>query len=124
MYRVWFKDEKGQAIIEYALILVLIVSCISFIAFFSGLVKNKIESITCRINCVIFESQYELYLVENDAKHSDTLYYHFVQCYEDSMCPKNFPVTYVNGKIKCSGHSNDDTIDKDDGDDGESVPFL
>lgn len=51
--------------------------------------------------------------------HTDVLFSQFLQENGEDICPNQKDIIYIDGKIRCSMHSEDN----EDGDDG-SVPFL
>ena len=80
-FKLSYKNEKGNASIEYVLILAMIVTIVFAFFSISLSMKRAINSSTCKINCTIAESQYNDYLRQRGILHSDTLYSKFIQIY-------------------------------------------
>lgn len=118
-----YNNEFGNAIVEYILILSVIATIIFSLASIGLKLKEQFVTSTCRINCLMTEVQYKSYLDQNGVNHLESLLEHFVRNLDD-ICPENNRVSYVDGKVKCSGHFGDDTGSSNDDNGGGEVPFL
>ena len=125
LLRLYNKNQKGNASIEYVLILSIIVTIVFTLFTISLNVKGVINSSTCEISCTVVESEYKNYLQQRGNAHSETMYSQFFQEYGSEVCPENNIVTYVNGNLRCSVHSNEkNNIEDDQKENDDPVPFL
>lgn len=76
-------------------------------------VKDAKEKV-CNVNCVQVERMYEIYLEVEGIVHSDSVFEGFLNEQMRVLCPEHGVFNYVDGKIKCSEHSEEE----------EDVPFL
>ena len=86
-------------------------------------IKEKAKEKVCNANCLQLERMYEAHLFMKEIKHSESVFNKYLQEYGEDICPDHGNISYVNGKIQCSVHMEDDDVESDDKDDG-SVPFL
>ncbi len=117
--RSFLKESKGAAIIEYVLLLSII--SLTVITVFVPVV-NVVENMICTINCSLLEAQYKNYLSASNLNHSDAFFAQFLQGYKGNVCPNHKDLIFIDGNVRCSGHSKGN--ESDNGDDGDGVPFL
>ncbi len=85
---------------------------------YGGYIKKAKEEV-CKGNCLQVERDYEMYLEEEGIEHSEVAFEQFLEGYGKKLCPEYGEINYVDGKVKCSVHSEVD----DESDEGD-VPFL
>lgn len=93
-------------------------------AVFFRLYKGYAEKTTqqvCNANCLQLERMYHIYLLMENKEHTNNVFDEFLQKHEGTICPANGDIKYVNGKVRCMLHSEDEANGSND--DG-SVPFL
>lgn len=105
---------KGFTLIEIVVVIgVLAVLAGVAVATFSGYVEMAREAV-CKANCLGLERMYEGYLELEGLEHSDVVFQQFLKEYGKEICPCRGEISYLDGKVRCSVH------DEDEGD----VPFL
>jgi len=62
----------------------------------------------CNNNCLALEEGYNYYLMENSLEHSENLFIQYMQGFKDEICPSMGAITYTDGKVRCSLHSEED----------------
>lgn len=114
------KRHKCFTLIE-VIVVIAILAILSVIAMprVTGLI-HMVEEQVCNFNCGRAARSYDAYLSSLGENHSDFLFSQFILEYEGKICPSDYVVTYENGEVKCSFHSNED---EDEDEDGE-VPYL
>jgi prepilin-type N-terminal cleavage/methylation domain-containing protein len=66
------------------------------------------EKEICNNNCLALEEGYNYYLMENTLEHTENLFIQYMQGFMDEICPSKGAITYTNGKVRCSIHSEED----------------
>lgn len=62
---------------------------------------------------------YEIYMGMGNTEHTDVGFEEFLQQNGKDICPEHGVITYMEGKVQCSVH-----VDEDDSDGDGDVPFL
>ena len=111
------KCTKGFTLIELIIIISIIgiLFAIATLAY-SRYVKKAKEEV-CKVNCEQVERAYEAYLVLENIENSGVVFEEFMKEYGINLCPEHGIVTYVDGSVKCSVHTKDESED-------DEVPFL
>ena len=78
---------------------------------------KKVKEEVCKVNCEQVERAYEAYLVLENIENSGVVFEEFMKEYGINLCPEHGIVTYVDGSVKCSVHTKDESED-------DEVPFL
>lgn len=74
----------------------------------------------CNSNCKSLEQAYNLELVIKGKEHSDDMFTDFLGDYNQTICPKDGNISYLNEKVICSVHD----IDEDEEEEDDDVPYL
>lgn len=119
-----FNSEFGNAAVEYVLILSVITAIVFSLATIGLKLIDQFITSNCRINCIMTETQYNSYLNQIGVNHSDSLLEQFIRTSGSDICPEYNRVTYVDGKLQCSGHFGDKTGSSGENNSGGVVPFL
>jgi hypothetical protein len=69
------------------------------------------------------ENQYRDHLALEDVENTKVNFTTFLNEFDSEVCPVGGVVSYSDGHVDCSVHSDDDEIEGDSADDG-GVPFL
>ena len=86
-------------------------------------VHNYLETVRCEVcmtKCLRVEKMYESWLVIRNQKHTDTIFFEYLNEHCGQICPKDGDITYRRGKVKCNIHH----VNQDGADDDGSIPFL
>ncbi|MFC5734300.1 type II secretion system protein [Cytobacillus gottheilii] len=121
MYTIVRKNKKGLILIG-----VIVVRAILFIIAASATpsivkIMSNANRDVCLVNQEEVKQRYETHLALNGVVHSDVLFAEFLQYTEGEICPDNGEFRYVDGKVICNIHLDED--DDEEKNDGE-VPFL
>jgi len=116
-------NNKGFTLVEIIIVLAIIaiLASVAVPSFIGCIEKAKKE--VCNTNCLQLERMYETYLILEGTDHTDVVFAQYLQEYGENICPDHGDISYVDGKVQCSIHTEEDDNDSDDKDDG-SVPFL
>lgn len=114
--------NQGFTLIEL-LAVIVILGILMSIAVLSVLgVTERTESEVCEANRLELGRYYRVHLIVEGKVHTSTAFKEFMLGYGDEICPVGGKVSYDDGKVECSVHSERDA---DSGDDGEDeVPYL
>jgi len=66
------------------------------------------EKEICNNNCLALEEGYNYYLMENSLEHTEILFIQYMQSFQSEICPSMGVITYTDGKVRCSLHSEED----------------
>ncbi|MCR1900065.1 prepilin-type N-terminal cleavage/methylation domain-containing protein [Irregularibacter muris] len=112
----------GFTLIELIMVItILAILVLIAIPFFLGYVKAAKEEV-CNANCPQLDRKYQMYLLMEEAKHTEIIFDKFMQEHSIETCPDNGAIDYKDGKVQCEVHCkhNDENSGNDDG----STPFI
>lgn len=110
-------ENEGFTLVE-VIVVIVILGILAVIAVPNLLaIKEKAKEEVCNANCLQLERMYESYLHMKQIKHSESVFNKYLQEYGEHICPDYGNISYVNGKMRCSVHTEEDNDDA-------SVPFL
>ena len=114
-------NNKGFTLVEVIVVLA-IMSIISLIAIpkYIG-IKEEMRKEVCDINCSQLEKMYEMYLTMKNIEHSEEVFKEYLKEYDSKICPDDGEISYVDGKVRCSIHDDEDESINGQ---NEGVPFL
>lgn len=114
------KYAKGFTLIEVIVVMVImaILSMVIVPACFEYI--NKARERVCRANCLQIQRMYDAHLTLENRMHSDIEFNNFLLKYDDTTCPSEGYITYVDGKVMCIMHQGDEKSEDDD----NEVPIL
>jgi prepilin-type N-terminal cleavage/methylation domain-containing protein len=114
-----FFKEKGYTLIE-VLVTKVILGILAVIAVPSvkGLVDKTRKEI-CLANRMQVRSYYLTYIQLEEIQDSPVVFEEYLSRYDDELGPELGVITYVDGDVLCSVHS-----ESDEKDEGGDVPFL
>lgn len=72
-------------------------------------IKDAKEKV-CSANCVQVERIYEIYLETEDIEHTEGVFEEFLKVYGKDLCPQHGVLIYVDGRVKCSEHTEEDEV--------------
>ncbi|GCD09736.1 prepilin-type N-terminal cleavage/methylation domain-containing protein [Clostridium tagluense] len=106
---------NGFTLIEI-IVVISIIAILAAVAVpnYIGYVKETKEKV-CNVNCVQLERMYEMYLETEGIEDDDDVFEQFLQGYGENVCQSHGEINHVDGKVKCSVHTNEDARD---------VPYL
>lgn len=114
-------NNEGFSLIELIVVMTILGILISIaVPLYKGYVERATQQV-CNANCLQLERMYHVYLLMENKEHTAYIFDEFLQKYEQNICPANGDIKYVNGKVRCMLHSEDEANGNND--DG-SVPFY
>jgi prepilin-type N-terminal cleavage/methylation domain-containing protein len=117
-------NNEGFSLIELIVIMTILSILISIaVPLYKGYVERATQQV-CNANCLQLERMYHVYLLMENKEHTAYIFDEFLQKYEQNICPTNGGIKYVNGKVRCTLHFEDEANGNDDGEGDGSVPFL
>jgi prepilin-type N-terminal cleavage/methylation domain-containing protein len=114
------RDQSGITMVELLAGIVIIGIVISIAVISLGGTKERAEEDVCAANRVELENQYSRHLILEDAEHNDVVFTSFLTELGSVVCPVGGVVSYEDGHVNCSLHS--DEIDEEENSGG--VPYL
>lgn len=81
-------------------------------------ITEQTEKDVCEANRLELERNYRVDLIVANKVHSTAAFNEFLLSYGDKICPVGGEISYVDGDVECSVHSENDE-DKED-----EVPYL
>jgi prepilin-type N-terminal cleavage/methylation domain-containing protein len=118
-------NHKEFTLIELLSVLAILATLAAIATpLYIGYVDNA-EKEVCNANSRELERMYNGKLVLEGLDYSDTVFFQYLQGLSDEVCPSGGDISYTDGKVNCSIHHREDEIrDKDEDNDGGSVPYL
>ena len=115
-------NAKGFTLVEVLAVVVIlgIITGIATLSVNKIIEKSKLE--VCNANIIEIEREYESQLALASSTHSDVKFMELLLSYSHKLCPENGVISYFEGKVLCSIHS--ETIDEEDPGDSDEVPYL
>jgi hypothetical protein len=83
--------------------------------------KERAEEDVCAANRVELENQYRSHLALEGVEHSDMVFTSFLIEFGFEVCPVGGVVTFLDGHVDCSVHSDEEDQEEDD---SGGVPYL
>lgn len=112
------KNNKGFTLVELIVVIgILAILIIIAVPRFNVYIE-KVRGQVCDTNCRELDRMYYSYLITEGLNHSDQIFDGYIIQYGKDICPENGNVSYDNGQVRWSVHTN-----KDEHDEGE-VPYL
>lgn len=56
------------------------------------------------------ERIYEIYFLTEDIKHTESVFEEFLKAYGKDLCPHHGDLIYVDGRVKCNEHTEEDEV--------------
>lgn len=116
--------NEGLTLVEVQIVLVIlgILAAIA-VANVIGLIENAKEDV-CEVNRLELERMYLMHVGLESKVHSTIVFEEYFLNYGSEVCPSGGVISYEDGAVKCSIHS-DSHEENDNLDEGnEGVPFL
>jgi hypothetical protein len=110
--------------VELLAVIVILGIVFSIVVISLGGTKERAEEDVCAANRVEMENQYRVHLVLEDVEHSDVVFSAFLKEFGSEVCPVGGVVSYSDGHVECSLHSDEDHEEDDSGEDNGGVPYL
>jgi prepilin-type N-terminal cleavage/methylation domain-containing protein len=118
------RDQRGFTLVELLAVIVILGIVFSIAVISLGGTKERAEEDVCAANRVELENQYSRHLILGDAEHNDVVFTSFLTEFGSEVCPVGGVVTYEDGHVDCSVHSDEVDEEEDSGEDDDGVPFL
>lgn len=124
--RIKTKRRLGFTLIE----LIIVMASISILSAIGMLRLHGLVEQANQIVCIQNRKQFEIYYNANlDLREIEHSPEYFDQLMEDmfngkTICPSQSNISYDDGKVKCSIHSEDNNSDQEEKDEPEDVPYL
>lgn len=119
MRKKWLSNNNAVTLIEL-LGVIVILSIILLLAIPSiTAIIEKVNAEVCNNNRIELEKSYELYLAFDNLEHQEILFKEHLNGFY-TICPVNGEITYKEGKVLCSVHSEQELDDNHN----EEVPYL
>ncbi len=113
--------NEGFSLVELMVVMAILAILASIaVPIYEGYSERAAKQV-CNVNCLQVERIYHIYLLMENKEHTNNVFDEFIQNYEETICPDNGDIKYVNGKVRCMLHSEDEANGNND--DG-SVPFY
>ncbi len=114
-------NNKGFTLVEILLVMAILAILTSIaVPIYKGYSERATKQV-CNVNCLQVERMYHIYLLMENKEDTNNVFDEFIQNYEETICPDNGDIKYVNGTIRCMLHFEDEANGNND--DG-SIPFL
>ncbi|MEQ6376435.1 type II secretion system protein [Bacillaceae bacterium S4-13-56] len=114
---------NGFTLIEILAVIVILglIVAIAVPAYSNVVAKSKED--VCESNREEVKRMYHTDLTINGLDHSGFYFVDYLATYDGDVCPENGVMTYHDGVVNCSIHS-EDLSNENDSNDGVGVPFF
>jgi prepilin-type N-terminal cleavage/methylation domain-containing protein len=119
----FFRNQRGLTLVELLAVIVILGIVFSIAVISLAGTKEKVEEDVCDANRMELENQYGRNLLLEDVEHSYVVFTSFLTEFGSEVCPVGGVVSYYDGHVDCSVHSDEVDEEEDSGEDG-GVPNL
>ena len=101
-------NNEGYTLLEIMLLIIIISVLVTIAVSTFSLYIEKARDEVYRANCLQLERMYNIYLLTELEEDSEESFNKFMQEHEEISYPLREVITYTDGKVRCSLHSEED----------------